>query len=106
MPRFSSIIRYQFLKKALIILFICALASTVLEAKKRPQPDISDIAWALRSADYRAVDFTFIFYIFDVIRICAGNSLELLHHALDNLLTSFLNVVLPSCIFASWKRRK
>src|SRR5437667_11950727 len=65
-----------------------------------------DITQTLCEVDNRAVDFTFILHIFDVIRIGSGNSAKFLHDRPDSLLTYFLKEVLITGIFGCWERRQ
>src|SRR5436190_18941432 len=106
LPRVWCIIAGYLFKEVVVLLLIYVFTIAVLEAKKRAQPDISDIAQALRKVDYRAVNFTFVLYIFDVVRIYTGDLAKLLHNGLDGLFTNFLKEVLITGNFGCWERRQ
>src|SRR6266700_4624733 len=102
LPRVWCIIAGYLFKEVVVLLLIYRFTIAVLEAKKRAQPDISDIAQALCKVDYRAVDFTFILHIFDLIRVGTGDCTKLLHNGLDGLFTNFLKEIRLISISCCW----
>src|SRR6266516_693314 len=104
LPRVWCIIAGYLFKEVVVLLLIYRFTIAVLEAKKRAQPDISDIAQALCKVVYRAVDVTFILHIFDLIRVATGDCTKLLHNGLDGLFANSLKEIMLTGLFSCGKR--